>query len=144
MQSSFDILEYGAHLDTAPPPSADQVLIEKVQQEEKEQQRKKKMDEQAKKKAAEMEQQEIDRGNEGHLASQAALDHVEVKQAAGSNKDEASLGEPLQPSAESTKISMDETFSYQKPKPKAAPAPVDQKALLQAVVQKSLQLSQSL
>lgn len=36
---------------------------------------------------------------------------------------------------------MDETFTYQKPKP--APAPVDQKKLLQTVVQKSLQLSQS-
>ena len=79
MQSSFDILEYGAHLDTAPPPSADQVLIEKVQQEEKEQQKKKKLEEMAKKKAAEMDQLDIDRGNEGHLASQAALDHVEVK-----------------------------------------------------------------
>lgn len=38
---------------------------------------------------------------------------------------------------------MDETYSYQAPKPKAAPAPVDQKALLKAVVQKSIQLSQS-
>lgn len=34
MQSSLDILEYGAHLDTAQP--SDQVLIEKAQQEEKE------------------------------------------------------------------------------------------------------------
>ena len=116
MQSSFDILEYGAHLDTAQPQQpSDQVLIEKVQQEEKEQQRKKKMEELAKKKAAEMEQQEIDRGNEGHLTSQAALDHVEVKYTGSNNKEEASLGEPLQPSAESTKISMDETFTYQKP-----------------------------
>ena len=46
-------------------------------------QRKKKAEEQAKKKAAEAEQQELDRGNEGHLSSQAALDHVEVKQTGG-------------------------------------------------------------
>lgn len=90
-----------------------------------------------------MEQQEIDRGNEGHLTSQAALDHVEVKYTGSNNKEEASLGEPLQPSAESTKISMDETFTYQKPQPKTPPAPVDQKKLLQTVVQKSIQLSQS-
>lgn len=138
MQSSFDILEYGAHLDISQPQQpADQVLIDKAQQEEKEQQRKKKLEEQAKKKAAEAEQQEIDRGNAGHLASQAALDHVEVKQTGSNNKEEV-LGEPLQPSAESTKISMDETFTYQKPKPKPAPAPVDQKKLLQTVVQKSI------
>ena len=53
------------------------------------------------------------------------------------------LGEPLQPSAEATKISMEETFTYQKPKPKPTPPPVDQQKLLQAVVQKSLQLTQS-
>jgi len=143
MQSSFDILEYGAQLDTAQPqPSAEQIRAEKAQQEEKELQRKKKMEEQAKKKAAEAEQQELDRGNEGHLSSQAALDHVEVKQT-GNNKEETAVGEPLQPSAEATKISMEETFTYQKPKPKPAPPPVDQKKLLQAVVQKSLRLTQS-
>ena len=39
---------------------------------------------------------------------------------------------------------MDETFSYQKPKPKAPPPPpVDQKKLLQSVVQESLKLSQA-
>jgi hypothetical protein len=65
-----------------------------------------------------------------------------VKQTGGNTKEDP-LGEPLQPSAEATKISMDETFTYQKPKPAPAPAPVDQKKLLQTVVQKSLQLSQS-
>lgn len=68
---------------------------------------------------------------------------MEVTQSATTNKEEGTLGEPLQPSAESTKISMDETFTYQKPTPKAAPAPEDQKKLLQAVVEKSLQLSQN-
>lgn len=54
MQSSFDILEYGAHLDTSQPQqSPDQAHIEKMQQEE--QMRKKKLEEQAKKKAAELE-----------------------------------------------------------------------------------------
>lgn len=38
---------------------------------------------------------------------------------------------------------MDETFSYQKPKPKAPPPPVDQKKLLQTVVQESLKLSKA-
>jgi len=70
------------------------------------------------------------------MASQAALDDVEVKQTTLGNRREA--GEPLQPSLEATKISMDETYSYQAPKPKLAPAPVDQKALLKAVVEKSV------
>ena len=82
MQSSFDILEYGAQLDTA-QPLAEQIHAEKALQEEKELQRKKKAEEQAKKKAAEAEQQELDHGNAGHLSSQAALDHVEVKQMGG-------------------------------------------------------------
>lgn len=50
----------------------------------------------------------------------------------------------MQPSAEASKISMEETFSYQKPKPKPAPAPVDQKKLMQSVVQKSIQLGQEM
>lgn len=96
MQSSFDILEYGAQLDTAQPQqSVEQLHAEKVLQEEKEQQKKKKLEEQAKKKAAEAEQQELDHGNEGHLSSQAALDHVEVKQTGGNKQDDATLGEPL-------------------------------------------------
>lgn len=41
MQSSFEILEYGAHLDTAPPTSSDQLLIEKQQGERELQQKKK-------------------------------------------------------------------------------------------------------
>ena len=50
----------------------------------------------------------------------------------------------MQPSAEASKISMDETFAYQKPKPKLAPAPVDQKQLMQSVVQKSIKLGQEM
>lgn len=40
----------------------------------------KKREAEAKKKAAELEQQELDRANEGHLSSQAALDDVQVAQ----------------------------------------------------------------
>ena len=52
MQSSLDILEYGAHLDTAQPATAEPQAPDKAQREEKELQMKKREAE-AKKKAAE-------------------------------------------------------------------------------------------
>jgi hypothetical protein len=51
---------------------------------------------------------------------------VQVAQTVGTANSRPA-GEPLQPSVEASRISMDETFSYQKPKPKAPPPPVDQK-----------------
>jgi hypothetical protein len=105
----MDILEYGVTLDTNDfkgSESQDKDIRELQEKEAKEKKRK-----EAAAAAKRKEQEEIDRDNESHMQSEAAMDTTEVKQVQLRGVHRVNK-EPLMPSPESSELDLGGSFEY--------------------------------
>ena len=126
MNDAINILEYGADLETRDfigTDINDEQLAELIKPTREEVQKEMEQEELVRNAANQVNsEQEIDRNNQVHLESEAALGTIEVKKVGG---EEVKSNEPLQPSAESSQLSFGEDIKTAKPKPKK-PVPTAQ------------------